>query len=157
MSDDNLPNLTETEITDLWRFRQEHKDSEVFHSARRRHADQEVLRRGKERDAQILGTDAGDITITYPSQYAYNAGKVDGEFFQLIERDGLSAEWNQFATHQYKIDRRWLNRLMKRGQEYRDAIEDMTIGTSGSPSLDGPSLADLGGYATEAPQEVPLP
>ena len=155
---DNLPVFTEAEITEIWRFRQEHKDAEDFHQVRRRHADQEVLRRAGEREALILPTDAGDIIITYPTNYAYDTGKVDRELLALVERDGLTDEWNQNVRHNYKIDRRWLNRLMKRGQEYRDVIERITIATHGSPKIEGPELQSLGDYAPgEQLEEVVLP
>lgn len=155
MTDNELPKLTETEITDLWRFRQEHKDSEDFHATRRKAADQEVLRRAVEKEAQVLGTDAGDITITYSSIYAYDSRHVDGDFFALIERDKLQADWNQNVSHAYKIKRTWLNHLLGRGKEYIAAINRMTIATHGSPTIDGPPLAAMGEYAI--PEEIPTP
>ena len=144
---ETLPKLIEHNLTDLWRFYAEHKDSEDFHGVRRKTARDEVLRRGKELDATVLPTDAGDITITVPNSYAYNSHIVDKEFYALIVRDGLEAEWAQFVKHEYSINRNWLKKLAKRGQEYRDAIEHMTTANTGSPSIKGPSLEELGGYA----------
>lgn len=141
------PNLTETEITDLWRKHQEHKDAEDFHNVRRVAARDEVLRRGAERDATVLPTDAGEITITLPNTYAYNPIIVDKEFYALIVRDGLEAEWADKVRHTYHINKTWLNKLAKRGEEYREVIEKMTTAGTGSPSIKGPSLEELGGYA----------
>jgi len=154
MPDNDMPKLTETELDDLWRFRAEHKDAEEFHQQRRRAADQEVLRRAAAVDAQILGTPWGEIEILYSSEYAYDRKVVDGEFYALIERDGLQAEWNQFVQHSYKINKTWLNRLVKR-EGYREVIERMTQAGKGSPSIKGPSLERMGGYATE-PEEVQI-
>jgi hypothetical protein len=147
---DDIPNLTETEITDLWRFRQEHENAESFHKGNRRAADQEVLRRGADAKAEVLATRAGDITITFPNKYAYDSHVVDNEFFQLIQRDGLQEEWNKNVRHEYKIDKRWLNRLAKRGEEYQKAIDNMTMATTGTPKIEGPPLNELGEYATPA-------
>lgn len=149
-NDNELPNLTETDITDLWRFRQEHKDSEDFHQQRRRAADGEILRRGAERDATVLATDAGEITITVPNTYQYDNAVVIGDFMRLIETANLMDEWRRWVKVTYRPDKRWLDRLVKRGPEWAEAIERMTIGGMGSPSLKGPLLADMGG---DAPQE----
>lgn len=149
MTDSDLPNLRETDITDLWRKHQEHKDAEDWNKARRVAAKDEILRRGAERDATVLPTDAGDITITLPNSYAYNERIVDKEFYALIVRDGLEAEWADKVRHTYHINKTWLNKLAKRGQEYRDVIEQMTTAGTGSPSIKGPSLEELGGYLVE--------
>jgi len=146
MSDEQVPNLSETEITDLWRFRAEHKDAEDFHQARRRAADHEVLQRAASTDAQVLATEAGDIEITYPTQYAYDTFVVEGELRPLLRRDGLLDEWQKYAKRVYKIDKRYLNRLAKRGAEYKQVIERMTLATTGSPTIKGPELAALGEY-----------
>ena len=149
MTDNELPNLAETDMTDLWRFYAEHKDSEDFHRVRCVAAKDEILRRGAERDATVLSTDAGDITITLPKDYAYNPHIVDKDFYALIVRDGLEKEWAQFVKHEYHINRNWLKKLVKRGDEsgYPQAIEKMTTAGTGSPSVKGPSLEELGGYA----------
>ena len=144
---DVLPKLTETELNELWRFHQEHADSEQFHKVRRVSARDEILRRGAERDATVLRTESGDITITLPDTYAYNPAIVDKDFYALIVRDGLEAEWKDKVKHTYHINKTWLNKLAKRGQEYRDVIERMTTAGTGSPSIKGPSLKELGGYA----------
>ena len=149
MPDNDLPNFAETDLTALWAYRQEHEETEQYGNKRRRHADQELYRRAAEADATILKTDAGPVEITYTNTYAYNSSVVDGAFFDLIKRDGLEKEWNQFVSHAYKIDKRWLRRLEKRGKEsgYREIIEKMTTASTGSPSLKGPSLEEMGGYA----------
>lgn len=150
MMEDQLPNFAESTLTDIWRFRQEHRDAEQFHHDRRAAADKEILRRATDAKAEILPTDVGDIVIVYPSTYAYDTGAVDGVLFPLIEAASLQAEWNQFVRHQYKIDRRWLNRLLKRGPEWIAAVERISMATTGQPRVgDGPSLSDLGGYAPE--------
>ncbi len=154
MTDNELPKFAETDLTALWRFHQEHDESERFHKVRRVAARDEVLRRGADRDATVLPTDAGDITITLPNTYAYNPVIVDREFYALIVRDGLEAEWADKVKHTYHINKTWLNKLAKRGQEYRDAIESMTTAGTGSPSIKGPSLEELGGYAEEVPEEA---
>ena len=147
MPDNDLPKFTETDLTDIWRYRQEFKEEEDHGKEHRRHAEQELYRRADEADATILQTDAGPVEITYSNTYAYNSAVVDGAFFDLIKRDGLEKEWNQFVSHLYKINKTWLNRLEKRGGEYREIIEKMTTAGTGSPSLKGPSLQEMGGYA----------
>jgi hypothetical protein len=150
---DNIPNLTETDITDLWRFRQEHRDAEFFHNERRTAADQEILRRAVEAKAEILPTAVGDIFIIKPSTYAYDTGAVDRVLFPLIEAAGLSGEWNQYVSHQYKINRPWINRLLKRGEEWRKAIDAVTMASTGQPRVgNGPALADMGDYAPAVQQ-----
>ena len=149
MSDNGLPNLRETDITDVWRKHQEHDDAERWNQVRRVAARDEVLRRGRDRDATVLPTDAGDITITLPNTYAYDPFVVDKEFYALIHRDGLQKEWAQFVKHTYHINKHWLNKLAKRGEEYREVIEQMTTAGTGSPSIKGPSLEELGGYLVE--------
>lgn len=146
-----LPNLIETDIDDVWRFRQEWADSESYAKERRRHADQEILRRAAQKDAQVLGTAAGDITITLPNTYSYNSAIVDGEFFALVERDNLQEDYNLHVSHNYKITRPWLNRLMKRGKEYVEVVDKMTNAGTGSPSIAGPPLDELGDYIGENP------
>lgn len=158
MSDTDIPNLRETDITDLWRFRQEHHEAEFFHHERRAAADQEIIRRAAEAKAEILPTDVGDIMLIYSSTYAYDTGAVDRVLFPMVEAAGLGADWNQFVTHQYKINRRWLNRLLKRGPEWREAVDAITIATTGQPRVgNGPSLSDLGDYAAVPAEEVPQP
>ncbi len=154
MSDDGkLPIFKETDITDLWRFRQEHREAEDFHHERRAAADQEILRRAGEAKAEILPTDVGDIMIVYPSTYAYDTGAVDRVLFPLIEAAGLGEEWNRFVRHNYKIDRRFLNRLLKRGPEWIQAVDAVTMATHGQPRVgNGPSLSEMGDYAPEAQQ-----
>ena len=147
MPDNDLPKFTETDLTDIWRYRQEFKEEEDHGKEHRRHAEQELYRRADEADATILQTDAGPVEITYSNTYAYSTPVVDGPFFDLIKRDGLEKEWNQFVQHAYKINKSWLNRLEKRGGEYREVIEKMTNANKGSPSLKGPSLQEMGGYA----------
>ena len=145
-----LPNFGEADLIEVWRFRQEHKDSEDFHHERRVAADAEILRRAVDSKAEILPTEAGDIFIVYSSTYAYDTGAVDRVLFPLIEAAGLQAEWNQFVGHRYKIDRRWLNRLLKRGPEWIEAVDRISMATTGQPRVgNGPSLSDLGGYAPE--------
>ncbi len=152
-----LPNLLETDIDDLWRFRQEWKDSETFAQKRRKHADQEILKRAAQKDAQVLGLVSGDIAITLPNTYSYNSSAVDRDFFPLVERDGLQEEYNQNVQHNYKIKRPWLKRLMKRGTEWVEVIEKMTNAGMGSPSIAGPPLEELGDYIGENPEpEVAL-
>jgi len=147
---ESLPNFAETDLDDLWRFREEQHDAEAFHQERRKAADQELLKRAAERDAQILDTPWGPITIIFPSQYAYDTNAVDQVLWPLIERDGLQAEYRQFVHHNYKIDRRWLNRLLKRGAEYKDAVERVTVGSTGAPYVgSGPGLDEIGGYADD--------
>jgi hypothetical protein len=145
--DNNLPTFAETDLTDIWRYRQEFKEEEDHGKTHRHHAEQELFKRAAEADATILQTEHGPVEISYPNTYAYNSAVVDKDFFALIERDGLTEEWNQFVSHAYKIDKRWLNRLAKRGQEYQEVIEKMTSASRGSPSLKGPSLQEMGGYA----------
>jgi len=159
MSDNNEnPNLRETDITDLWRFRQEHKDAEDFHHERRAAADQEIIRRAVEAKAEILPTDVGDIFIIRPSIYAYDTRAVDEVLFPMIEEAGLGEEWNKRVRHEYKIDRRFLNRLMIRGPAWREAVDAITIGGRGGPRVgNGPSLNDLGDYAPSPAEEMPQP
>ena len=147
MTDNDLPTFAETDLTDIWRYRQEFKEEEDHGKEHRRHAEQEIYKRAAEADASILQTDHGPVEISYPNTYAYNAAVVDKEFLALIERDGLTEEWNQFVSHRYTINKSWLNRLTKRGGEYREIIEKMTTAGTGSPSLKGPSLKEMGGYA----------
>ena len=147
MPDNDLPTFAETDLTALWAYRQEHEETEQYGNKRRRHAEKEIYRRAAEADATILQTDAGPVEITYSNTYAYNSAVVDGAFFALIRRDGLEKEWNQFVKHAYKINKNWLNRLEKRGGEYREIIEKMTTAGTGSPSLKGPSLQEMGDYA----------
>lgn len=158
MTDSDNPNLREADITDLWRFRQEHRDAEHFHNVRRTSADQEVLRRAIDAKAEILPTDVGDIMIIYPSSYAYDTGAVDRVLFPMIEEAGLGAEWNKFVKHEYKIDRRFLNRLLKRGPEWQKAVDAITMAGRGQPRVgNGPSLNDLGDYAPTPAEEIPQP
>ena len=147
MSDNDMPIFAETDLTALWRYREEFKEEEDHGKKHRRHAEQEIYRRAAEADATILQTDHGPVEISYTSSYAYITSVADGEFFALIKRDGLEEEWNQFVSHAYKINKSWLNRLEKRGGEYREVIEKMTNANKGSPSLKGPSLVEMGGYA----------
>ena len=147
MPDNDLPKFTETDLTDIWRYRQEFREEEDHGKEHRCHAEQEIYKRAAETDATILQTDHGPVEISYSSTYAYNSSVVDGAFFDLIKRDGLEKEWNQFVSHRYKINKSWLNRLEKRGGEYREVIEKMTEAGTGSPSLKGPSLEEMGGYA----------
>ncbi len=156
MATDDLPNYAETDITDIWRDRQEFKEGEDYGKAHRRHAEQEIFRRAAEADATILQTEHGPVEITYSDTFSYNRAVVDKEFYALIERDGLQEEWNQFVSHAYKIDKRWLTRLVKRGKDsgYREVIEKMTIGGRGSPSLKGPELKEMGGYAPREEEVV---
>ena len=144
---ETLPNLRETDITDVWRKHQEHDDAEKWNRVRCVAAKDEILRRDVALGAPALPTDAGDITITPPNTYAYNEHIVDKEFYALIVRDGLEAEWKDKVRHTYHINKPWLTKLAKRGAEYRDVIEKMTTAGTGSPSVKGPSLEELGGYA----------
>ena len=146
----DLKNYGESSVDDVWRDRQENEEAEFYHQAHRHHAEKALLEEAAIRDARILNTAAGDVTITYSKgAYSYDTGTVDKELFPLIERDGLTHEWNQFVRHSYKIDKRWLNRLGKRGKEYRDILDRMVIASTGSPTFSGPSLKDMGGYAPE--------
>lgn len=147
MPDNDLPTFAETDLTDVWRYRQEHDEQERHGNKHRRHAEEEIFKRAAEADATILQTEHGPVEISYSDTYAYNAAVVDKEFFALIERDGLQEEYNQFVKHRYAINKSWLNRLVKRGQEYQEVIEQMTTASTGSPSLKGPSLQEMGGYA----------
>ena len=92
--------------------------------------------------------------ITYPATYSYDSRIVDKEFYALIERDGLIEQWNQFVSHSYKVNRNWLNKLVKRGAEYRDCIERMTQTATGSPKIDGPSLEAI--QSADAEKDVVL-
>src|SRR3990167_5566751 len=142
----DLPNFGESDIDHIWRWREENREAEHYHQAHRRHAEKALLEEAIERDARVLGTNAGDITITYgQGAYAYETRVVDKELFPLIERDGLTDEWNQFVRHTYKIDKRWLNKLGKRGKEYREVLERMVVASTGSPTFKGPSLKEMGG------------
>lgn len=143
MTTDTHPNLTETALGDIWRLRCEEEHIERSARDSRRHAEGEILRRAAEQDAQALGTPWGDIVITYPATYSYNSHIVDREFYALIERDGLIDQWNQFVQHSYKLNKTWLNKLVKRGAEYKDVIERMTNAATGSPKLDGPTLDQI--------------
>jgi len=146
----DLRNYYETSVDDIWRDRQEHFESEHYHQAHRRHADRALLEEASERDASILSTEWGDITVTIPKNaYSYDTTVVNKQLVPLLQRDGLMEEWNQFVRSTYKIDKRWLNKLVKRGGDYRDVIERMTIGSTGTPTLKGPSLAEMGGYTEE--------
>src|SRR3990167_593554 len=93
---DDVPNFRETALDDLWRYREEHSESEHYHKERRHAADQELLRRAAELDAQILDTAWGPITIVYSSDYHYDTAAIDRELAPLVERDHLQREWNQF-------------------------------------------------------------
>jgi len=147
---ERLPNVAEWELIDLWRMRQENADSEQYHQAHRRHADAEILRRARKADAAILTLPGiGDIVVAYPSEYAYDARVVDSELWPLIERDGLAEEYRQNVSHTYKIRKPWLNRLAKRGPEYRAVLERLVIASTGNARIaSGPPLAALGEYAT---------
>ena len=147
MTDNDLPNFAEADVTDIWKYRQEFEEEEQHGQVRKRHAQTEILRRADEAGATVLQTDAGPVKITYSNEYSYSAAVVDREFFALIKRDGLEDEWNQFVSHSYKIRRTWLNELAARGDEYREVIEKMTVANKGSPNYKGPSLQELGGYA----------
>jgi len=161
MSESDLPNFAESSIDEVWRYRAEWKDSEDYAKERRRHADQELLRRAAAEDRQILDTSWGPVAITYSSSggYLYDTIAVDRDLFPLIQRDGLEAEWNQFVRHSYKIDKRWLNRLGKRGPEYRDVVGRVTIAQQGTPTrtIAGPTLKAMGGYAPEPEGEIAIP
>lgn len=140
---ERLPNLTEADIADVWRARVQNEADEKFSRDHRRHAEAEVLRRAADAEAAVLGTPWGDITITLPNTYSYNSSIVDRELYVLVERDGLIDQWNQFVQHSYKINKTWLNKLVKRGKEYADVIERMTNAATGSPKIEGPTLADI--------------
>ena len=150
---DSLPNFAEADLLDVWRTHQKHEQLATYHAACQAHARREILRRAFAPKARVRGnavhrgdmrrrlnTPAGPITITPSSTYLYLNKIVDREFFDLIQRDELEAEWNQFVSHDYKIDRNWLKRLMQRGPEYRDTIEAMTGPSTGSPTITGPGL-----------------
>lgn len=152
--EDQLPNFEETSLTDIWRYRQEFEEEEQHGKKRRGHADQAIYKLAVEADATILQTEAGPIEIAYSASYSYNSAVVDGAFFNLIKRDGLENEWNQFVSHSYKINKRWLERMKKRGPEYQEVIDKMINATQGgSRSLKGPSLEELGGYAPREAEE----
>lgn len=142
-----FPNFAETNLEDIWAARQEHKEQQDYGKEGRTHAEGEILRRAAEADATILGTEYGDITITYSQSYAFHTHIVASQFKALVMGDGLGKEWDQFVTLTYKINKNWLNRLGKRGAEYREIIEAMTQARTGSPSLSGPELKDMKGYA----------
>ena len=135
--------LTEADIADVWRSVKVNEADERFSREHRHHAEQELLRRAAEAEATVLATPWEDISITLPTTYSYNSRVVDGEFQRLIERDGLTEQWDQFVQHSYRINRSWLNKLAKRGAEYKSVIEAMTNAGTGSPKMDGPSLAEI--------------
>ena len=150
---DGLPDFAEADLLAVWRSYQEHERLAIHHAACQAHARREILKRAFAPEARVRGkaarrgdmrrrlnTPAGPITITPSSTYLYLNKIVDREFFDLIQRDELEAEWNQFVSHDYHIDRRWLKRLMQRGPEYRDTIEAMTGPAIGSPTITGPGL-----------------
>lgn len=142
MSEEELPNFLEAELTEIWRYRQEHKGEEDWAKERRKHADQAILKRAAEMGATVLSTEWGNIKITLPQTYQYNIKAVDEELLPLVERDGLAGEWNQFVRHTYKINRNWLNELAKRGEEYQAVIDQITDAATGSPSIKGPELPE---------------
>lgn len=144
---EELPNFAEAKIDDIWRYYAEHADSRAFHDERAKHAKQAILERLRDKGASIIKTEWGDVTGEFSNEYAYNTRVVDGDFMKLIAQDELYDEFVQFATRSYKIKRVWLNRLAKRGKEYQDVIERMTMLTTGSPTLKGPTLEEIGGYA----------
>ena len=148
MTDEELPNFLEADIEDIWRYRQEHEEAERFHKERRKHAQDEILRRAAELEAQVFPfADGRDVTVTYPTGYQYNRFVVDAKFWPMVEEAGLQAEWNKEVQHSYKIRRPWLNRLFKRGKAWADVINKMTEASKGSPSFDGPPLSEMGSYA----------
>lgn len=155
---EELPNFDEAGIENIWRYHQEHADSAAYHGERRSHAKAEILKRAAEADATALVTPAGTITITPPPGAAYEASVVEGDFLALIERDELQADWAQNVSHSYKIKKPWLNKLRKLGGDYPATIDAMTIAATGTPSLKGPSLQEMGGYAPEEEgEEVEVP
>lgn len=144
---DELPNFAEASIEDVWKYRQEWQEQEAWACERRRHADKEIYRRLNEHNARIINTEHGKIEATYPREYAYNTRIVDGEFMKLIAEQELYAEFEAKAQRRYKIDRHWLNQLKKFGDKWIAVIDAMTGSSTGSPSLKGPSLEQMGGYA----------
>ena len=147
----DLRNYGEATADDIWRDREEHREAEEYHRAHRHHAEQALREQFNEREAHVLPTEWGDVTLSLNrGSYAYNSPVVDKELFPLIERDGLSDQWNQFVRHEYRIDRRWLHQLAKRGKDYRDVLDRIIIAPTGvTASFKGPSLRDMGGYAVE--------
>lgn len=152
-TDEELPNFLEADLADIWEYRQQHDEQERWFQKRRRHADQEILRRAAAEEAQVLDMGNGrSIDITYSSKYAYNRFVVDKEFYPMVEEAGLQAEWNDNVQHSYKIRRPWLTRLFKRGGAWRAIIEKMTESSKGSPKIDGPELSEMGSYAARDPE-----
>lgn len=146
---DALPSFEEAELIDIWRYRQEWHEQEAYACERRRHADKELYKRLAEKNARRLLTEAGPIEAIYSKDYAYNTAVVDGAFMALIARDELYEQFAHHAQRRYKINRHWLNDLMKLGEEYQRVIDQMTVSPTGSPSLKGPELSALPPLETE--------
>jgi hypothetical protein len=149
---DDLPNFAEAEIEDIWRYYAEHADSRAFHDVRAKHAKLAILERLRDKGARIMKCEWGDIVAEYSNEYSYSTPVVDGDFMKLIAEDELYDEFERFAKKNYKINRPWLKRLEKRGDKWRDTIERMTQASTGTPTLRGPSLADMG-YTPEQVKE----
>lgn len=152
---DALPNFKETRLRDVWAFRQEWREQEVYAQRRRLHADKEIgIRMGRTNRIPITLDSGRSAFITAESEHAYDPLVVDGAFMELIARDELYAEFEQFARRHYRINRTWLKRLKKRGQDYINIIDNrMTIAATGSLEFKGPSLSALGGYAPREEDE----
>jgi hypothetical protein len=155
MTTDALPNFREAKLRDVWAYRQEWHEQEVYAQRRRLHADKEITVRMGRTDRIAITLESGrSAFITAESEMAYDPLVVDGAFMALIARDELYAEFLKFARRNYKINRNWLKRLKKRGQEYANIIDNrMAIAATGSLQFTGPSLSALGGYAPREDEE----
>lgn len=149
MTEDALPNFEEKSDDEVWRYHQEHADAAAWHGERRSHAKAEILRRASAKNATAIAIDAGIIKVTWPNEPVFDNAGVEGDFLNLVECAGLQEGWRRHVRHEYHIHQAWLKQLRRLGDEWIAAIDKMIIGTTGTGSVSGPSLQEMGGYAPE--------
>lgn len=144
---DDLPNLEETALGDVYRAYKEAEDARRYSAAHEQHAKNEILKRSGRLNQTLFTVDGGEVEIFPSNSYTYNSLVLTGDFHELCKRDDLGDAYDENVTRVFKVKKAWLNKLEKRGQEYIDVIEEMTDHSTGTPTIKGPSLQDMGGYA----------
>ncbi len=154
MPEQDIPNFMESTNTELWRYREEHRESEEYHQVRKRAAQRVLLERAAELDATVIGTEDGVIEIKFSTAYSFDTRVVEQEFLAACREAGIEDDAAKHVTRFYKISKRWLDKMAKFGHPFDQIIERMTQGSQGSPSLKGPRLVEMGDYAPREEAEV---
>ncbi len=147
MNEQAAPNLTEFSDEDLWRLREMEREQENYHKDNRHAAEKTIYARMMERGAKAMPV--GDHLVRWQEaggSWQYDTAKVERILLPLIEEKEAGAIWNgpQGASHSYKIPAALGRKLEELGNDMRGALDACRMGRSGSDSLKGPTLEDMG-------------